>query len=169
MALKQFQNLRVGARGEDIELQKTLLRSIENYYRFFAERLIKEHSAGQAVQVLKLARDQQFFDLDAGAFEPRISRSNREQEFEDNYEGICNKIRQVDLQINLLNQQAFDRPPTESEVSQSKNLEAELESEAARLLSLSRMRKRNFPAPRTKEICSGQRTYRFFERAKREA
>ena len=130
MSLICLQSLRGNVKGNDLELEKTFLRSIQDYYRISAELLIKEKQFDQALQVLNLSRDQQYFDFNSDidhTAEP-VNLSDREQEFVKRYDVVSEKSRRIDSQIAELEQQAFDREPTEAEIARLRDLKNSFKS-----------------------------------------
>lgn len=63
LAVNKFQELRGAARGIEGELQINYLRIVKAAYQHLSELLVEEGSYEQAVHVLNLYQDQQFFDL----------------------------------------------------------------------------------------------------------
>jgi CHAT domain-containing protein/tetratricopeptide (TPR) repeat protein len=126
-SLNRIQELRGAARGIEIGIQKTYLRTFKNYYRQLAELLIDDGLVEQAVQVLNLYRDQQFFDfnLDPNAPVERVYLSPREDKLGKRYETESQKLRYLEPQIAELKRQIGNRQPGLAEAGNLRKLQTE--------------------------------------------
>lgn len=127
-SVNRLQQLRGAAQGLDSEVQKSFLQNIKHPYKDLSELMIMEGQLEQAVQVLNLYQDQQFFDFDheANAPVPQISLSAREQKFARLYETAADRLSQIGLQMDNLVEQIGMRQPNEQEAAQQKKLNDEL-------------------------------------------
>lgn len=128
--VNKSQELRRFSRGLDNETQKTFLRRVQNPYMHLAELLIAEGQLEQAVQVLSLYQDQQFFDFDSNTNSPipQVSFSAREQILVNQQTAAMDKIGKISLQIEDLKRKIGSRQPDEQESAQLKKLESELKT-----------------------------------------
>lgn len=149
-SLKKLQDLRIATIGEDIELQKTYLRKIKNTYRFLVELLIKEKQYEQAISILNLYRDEQYFDFNQNnkSLDTAIKLSEREQEFESRYDKILENAQQINSQINELRIRLTDHAPSEQELSQLRKLKNELKEITNKYLSTFNNAEVEFSKPR---------------------
>lgn len=98
-AINIFQDLRRTARGLDTEIQKDYLRRIRPSYKRLAELLIAEGLYDQAVQILNLYQDQQFFDLDRKAPVDQAIFSPHEYHWVQVYERESKPLAQLNSRI----------------------------------------------------------------------
>lgn len=129
-SLNKIQDLRGAARGIEIGVQKTYLRTFKNSYQQLAELLIAEGLFQQAIQVLNLYRDQQFFDfnLDPNAPVERVYLSRREENFAQRYETESRKLRTIEAQIEELKRQPGNRQTGLAEAGNLSKLQAEFKA-----------------------------------------
>jgi CHAT domain-containing protein/Tfp pilus assembly protein PilF len=127
-SVNMLQELRGAAQGIDKEIQKTFLRAVKNPYQYLAELLIKEGLPHQAIEVLNLYQDQQFFDFnrDANAPVKQLAFSPREKYFADRYISQSKNIEQISAQIEDLQRQNFSRRLNEQESARLQELRGEL-------------------------------------------
>lgn len=149
-AIKKLQDLRIATIGEDIELQKTYLRKIKNTYRALVEILIKEKQYEQAVSILNLYRDEQFFDFNQSdkSSGNMIKLSDREKEFESRYDKVLENAQRIISQINELKLQLSDHSPSDQEISQLRKLENELKEITDKYLAAFKSAEIEFSKPR---------------------
>jgi CHAT domain-containing protein len=129
-SVNKIQDLRGAARGIEIGVQKTYLRTFKNSYQQLAELLIAEGLFEQAVQVLNLYRDQQFFDFDLNPNTPveRVHLSTREDNFAQRYETESRKLRNLGAQIAELKRQSGNRQSGVAEAGNLLKFEAEFKT-----------------------------------------
>ena len=130
-SVNKLQGLRGAVQGLDHETQKAFLRSVQSRYQRLGELLIQQGQLEQAIHVLNLYQDQQFFDFDR-AGNPAVQQavlSSREQEFSQRYKNTTNKIAQIRIQLEELKRQIVDSQPTEKATKQISKLEVELKTE----------------------------------------
>ena len=141
-SVNKFQQLRGLAQGREVdsETQKSFLRSFQDAYKRLAELLIFEGQLNQAVQVLSLYQDQQFFDFnrDTNFSIRQVDFSSRQQGFADRYETTSDRVGQIGSQIGELKRKFAAHQPNEQESAQLKNLEVELKNAAAAFLKVLR-------------------------------
>lgn len=125
LALNKIQELRGEARGIEIGTQKTYLRTFRNSYQQLAALLIDEGLFEQAVQVLNLYRDQEFFDLDPDTRVGQIYLSEREGDLARRYETEGEKLRRLEPQIAELRRRLGGGQPGDAESGRIAGLEAE--------------------------------------------
>lgn len=132
LSVNKLQELRGTARGLDNETQKSFLSNLRNSYEALVKLLIEEGQLEQAVQVLNLYQDQQFFDFDHDPNTPikKTPLSLREEEFTNRYEKTSERIGQIGSQISYLNRQIGQRQPNQQESTQLHKLEADLKTAA---------------------------------------
>lgn len=126
-AVNKYQELREVIRGLDYETQKSFLRRIDFAYKILAESLIEEGRAVEAVHVLNLYRDQQFFDFNRGTDKPvkPLSISPYEASLASRYEHASRKVSEIGLQIWDLKRRAADIQLGPEAVARRAQLEAE--------------------------------------------
>lgn len=129
-SLNKIQDLRSAARGIEIGVQKTYLRTFKNTYQQLAELLIAEGLFEQAVLVLNLYRNQQFFDfnLDPNAPVERVYLSAREDDFAQRYETESRKLRNLEAQISELKRHFGNKQIGVAEAGDLSKLQAEFET-----------------------------------------
>lgn len=129
-AVNNFQELRGAARVHDHEIQRNYLRLIRGSYQTLAELLLEEGLYAQAVHVLNLYQDQQFFDFDRP--EPsKVSRAGlteREQRLADRYAAAGAATGAAASRLEEFRRQFSDRQPTADETAQLSKLEGELKT-----------------------------------------
>lgn len=129
-AVNEHQKLRYGASGLDNRAQKSLLGKLKQTYQLLSEMLIAEGQLEQAVQVLNLYQDQQFFDFNHDPSLParQVVFSPREQEFINRYRIVGERLGLVGSRLEALRQQIGNSQPSEEQASQQKAYEAELQA-----------------------------------------
>jgi CHAT domain-containing protein/Tfp pilus assembly protein PilF len=127
-SVNKLQKLRGAVQGLDSETQRSFLRSVQISYQLLIELLIKQGQLDEAVQVMNLYQDQQFFDFnrDANSLVRQIALSSREQEFADRYKNTIDKVGQIGAHIAESKQLIGNRLPNEQESEQLQRLDAEL-------------------------------------------
>jgi len=125
-AINIFQELRRAARGLDTEIQKDYLRGIRESYQRLAELLIEEGVCDQAVQILNLYQDQQFFDLDREAFVEHTIFSPHEFDWIQRYDRETRPLAELNSQIeDGKRQQIANRLSASNKTDQLQTLRAE--------------------------------------------
>jgi tetratricopeptide (TPR) repeat protein len=149
-SVNKYQELRQAIQGLDNETQKSFLHTVRYPYRELAEVLIEDRQLAQAVQVLNLYQDQQFFDFDRNPNEPvkQVALSPREAALAARYEQASEKVGQVGGQIEELKRHISNRQPDEQEVTQRTQLEASFKTASATLLAVPNNAEAEFSKPR---------------------
>ncbi|MGB7922026.1 MAG: CHAT domain-containing protein [Pyrinomonadaceae bacterium] len=137
-SVNKFQELRGAARGIDNETQKSFLQSFQNTYQTLTEMLLEEGQPEQAVQILNLYQDQQFFDFNAAMNSPprRVALSPRESELAALYEASSERVGSLGAQVEELSRQAGLRLPGGEEAVQLQKLDAELKAASDAFLTV---------------------------------
>lgn len=130
LSVNQLQELR---RGLDLDIHKSLLRTMRFNYQRLAELLIEEGQLDQAVQVLNLYQDQQFFDFNRApdAIVKPLALSPREKRSEDE----INKVEQLGSRLADLKRRIGGRQPTQQEATNLAELEARVKTASDKLVS----------------------------------
>jgi len=126
-AVNKYQELRQALQGMDYETQKAFLQRLDTVYNSLALSLIAVGRLAEAVQVLNLYQDQQYFDFDRNPNEPakRIELSPREAALAAKYERAGEAVRQSGRKLVSLTRRIGDDQPTEQQLTQRHILEAE--------------------------------------------
>lgn len=100
-SVNRFQALRGAARVVEGEIQRNYLRTVRAAYRQLAELLVEDGRLEQAIQVLNLYQDQQFFDFDTGTQGDvdRAYLSARESDLAGRYETAGQRVGSIESQI----------------------------------------------------------------------
>lgn len=128
LSVNRLQALRGAARGIEGELQQNYLRMVKASYQHLAELLIEEGLFEQAIQILSLYQDQQFFDFN---FAPdivarRAYLSARETTLAARYETLSEQLRRLELQSAELKRHLNNRQAGAQETENPKELQAEV-------------------------------------------
>ena len=139
-SLNKIQELRRAARGIEVSLQQNYLRTFKDYYQQLAQLLIEEGLFEQAIQVLNLYRDEEFFDRDKNSNAPaeQVYLSASETTLARRYEAETNKLRNLQPQIAELKRQratGSELQKLETEFKQSADRFAVLLRDASELFS----------------------------------
>ena len=138
LALNRLQGLRGAARGLDNESQKLLLRGTRFTYQNLAKLLIETDQVEQAIQVLNLYHDEQFFDFSRPR-DPSVNKvilSPREQEIAGRYEDSIARVGQLGLQVEALKRKAHVHQLPEPETAQLQRLESEFNAARSAFLAV---------------------------------
>lgn len=148
-SVNKLQRLRSATRGLDNETQKSFLRNIQHAYQKLAELLIMENQFEQAVQVLNLYQDQQFFDFNHGSTSPvrQIVLSAREREFSRNYEMAGERIRQVGLQSEEFHRQIANSQTGEQQTTALQPLKAKVQTAVESFSDVLKQAEKEFARP----------------------
>ena len=146
LAIGKYQQLRGSTLGVDSETQKSFLRSVQFTYQQLAELLIAENQFEQAIQILSLYQDQQFFDFERNPNSPvrQANFSPHEREFADLYDISSEKVGAKGVQIDKLKRQIGTRQPNEQETAELKQLEAELKKSTEEFSALLKNSEKDF-------------------------
>ena len=145
-AVNKLQELR---RGLDNEIHRTFLRDTKFFYQNLVEKLVEEDQLDQAIQVLNLYQDQQFFDLDRDPETSiaELALSPREQLYNTELE----KAGQSGVQVEELKRRIGNRQPTEEEASTLARLQSELKTASDKWLAVLGSAAKEFATPRNSE------------------
>jgi CHAT domain-containing protein len=153
LAVNKFQEKRGEALGLDNEYQRSFLQRVQNSYRMLAGQLIAEGQLEQAVQIINLYRDQQFFDFHQEPSRPvhQVPYSPREQAFIDQYEADGAKVVQINRRIDGIKYRIGKGQPDEQEAAQLRQLEAEFTAASGALFATIKSAEAEFAKPRGKQ------------------
>jgi CHAT domain-containing protein/tetratricopeptide (TPR) repeat protein len=126
-SVNKFQELRGAARGIEGELQKNYLRTVKGAYQQLAELLVEEGLFEQAIQVLNLYQDQQFFDFDLDLNAPvrQAYLSASEDRLAKRLEMEGAKLKRLETQIAELKRQISIRQSIIPEAGKLQPLQTE--------------------------------------------
>jgi CHAT domain-containing protein len=147
-AISIFQELRGAARGLETEIQKDYLRGIRDSYQRLAQLLIEEGLYAQAVQILNLYQDQQFFDLARKASVDGPIFSPHEYEWLQRYDTESRQLAQLNSRIEEgKRQQIANRLSADSKNDQLQTIRREFKNAAATFFTLLETNKKEFAQP----------------------
>lgn len=128
LAVETYQSLRRSARPLDNETQKSFHRRAALYYQRLAELLMGERRLAEALKVLILYRDQQFFDFGHDLNEPGrpIPLTPRELALAARYEREGAAVVAFVAELVDLKRQTGNRLPTGEEAARLSRLEAQM-------------------------------------------
>lgn len=141
LSLNKIQELRRATRGIEVSLQQNYRGTFEDYYEQLAQLLIEEGLIEQAVQVLNLYRDEEFFDRDQDAAAEQVYLSPSETNLAQHYEAETGNLRSIQPQIADLKRQSAN--------SELQKLEAEFKSSADAFAALLRDARQTFSRSNT--------------------
>lgn len=149
-AVNKYQEVRGSAQRLDRETQKSLLRAARNYYQVLAGLLIEEGQLDQAVDVLNLYQDQQFFDFNRNDVSPvrQTAFSPRERELAARYDTVSERAERLSSQVEELKRQLGNRQPDDAGTSRLQKLEAELKAASSAFLTFFKDIEKEFSAQR---------------------
>jgi CHAT domain-containing protein/tetratricopeptide (TPR) repeat protein len=130
LSVNKLQELRGAARGIGDELELNYLRDVKGAYQHLSELMVEEGMYEQAVQVLNLYRDQQFFDLN---LEPKVMvklarLSTVEAELAGRLETQSRELRRLALQLAETKKRVGDSQPADAEAANQRKLQAEFDA-----------------------------------------
>lgn len=137
-AVSLYQSLRADFRRLDQESHKSFVRNVESHYRRLADTLIRQGRLAEALQVLVLFKDQNFFDLfqaaaPAAAQPGRLVFNGREGKLASAYEESSRAAEQAGDRLNLLKLSIGDGVPSPAQMEEEKLLESKLRDAAGAL------------------------------------
>ena len=144
-----FQKLRTNIQGMDKETQKIYLKSVELTYRRLADILTAQGRTTEALQVLNLLKDQQFFDFNRNPNEPikQLGQTPRETALELRFQQSSEKINEFGEEIADLNRKIGTRQPTLDETAQLQELETDLKTASDEFLVVLKQAQIEFSKP----------------------
>jgi CHAT domain-containing protein/Flp pilus assembly protein TadD len=131
-AVNKYQNLRQGIQSLDAQTQKRYLKSIENTYRQLADLLIEQGNFAQAEQVLRMLKEEEYFDFvrrdsnETINLEQRVNLSEKEKNLLERYTSLANRLSEIEQEIETLEKRKNSL--SESEKNRYEKLEIELGS-----------------------------------------
>ncbi len=138
LSLNNLQGLRGAASGLENEAQKLLRRRVRPTYQQLAELLIKTGQVEQAIHVINLYHDEQFFDFSRPENAPvtKVPLSWREQEIASRFESSIARVGQLGLQVEELKRQSHVRQLPQAETARLQKLEAEFNTANSAFLAV---------------------------------
>lgn len=136
-AVMPVQQLRGANRGLDTEAQRGFFQSKEKAYFLLTDWLLSQGRLAEAMQVMNLARDQEFYDQpdrSAGAAvagAPPLSLTMSESDFVRRVDDSLGRITPISQRLAKLQAQINTRRPSVQEAEQLKRLNSALDAEAA--------------------------------------
>lgn len=147
-SVNNFQELRGAARVRDHEIQRNYLRTIRGSYEELTEALLEEGLDEQAVQVLNLYQDQQFFDFDRAALSAgRVGFTEREQGFVNHYMAAGEKVGEAGARAEDLRRELVGQQPSAEEATRLSKLQEELEKAKGDSLAVLKEAETEFARP----------------------
>jgi CHAT domain-containing protein/tetratricopeptide (TPR) repeat protein len=147
-SVNNFQELRGAARVRDHEIQRNYLRIIRGAYEELMETLMEEGLYEQAVKVLNLYQDQQFFDFDRAASSVgRVDFTEREQSWIDRYRHAGEAVGKAGARVVDLREQRAGRQPSQEESAQLSKLQEEFEKAIGASLAVFKEAEAEFALP----------------------
>lgn len=137
-SVNRLQQLRQSAQGLDNTAQKFLLRNIKDAYQELAGLLIQEGRLAEAVQILNLYQDEQFFDFNRNPNDPirQAVQTPREAALALRYEQSSETVGRIGGQLEDLKRRIGERQPSAQEAARLANFEAELKTASDIFLSV---------------------------------
>jgi CHAT domain-containing protein len=138
LAVNKLQARRLAIQNLDTDAQQSYLRTVKASYVKLAEALIRTDQLSEAVQIINLYRDQQFYDFNHDSLDAskQVALSERETKYASFYEQATEKIRKsLDLreQFRL---RVHAGQLSESESKEQQQLEEDLKANSDGLVSL---------------------------------
>src|SRR6266404_6304748 len=129
-AVNVLQQLRANIAGLDKEVQKTFVRTKGITYRELAYLLMALGRLPEALQVLNLFKDQQYFDFNRNMRKPasQLTLSAREAQIAERYEQTTRRLESVDRQLSEVTRKVGGRQPSTEEATQLQDLQAQMKS-----------------------------------------
>lgn len=151
--INTYQELRHALRGMDYETQKAFLGRLSNGYNSLAVSLISVGRLAEAVQVLNLSRDQQYFDSNRDPNEPvkRLALSPREAAVAARYESAVAAVRQASGKIEDFMRRFGDESLSKQQAAQLGLLKAEHKTAADALAAFIKEAEAEFSKPAEEE------------------
>jgi CHAT domain-containing protein len=152
-AVNKYQELRQALQGMDYETQKAFLRRLDTVYNSLVVSLIEVGRFAEAVQVINLYQDQQYFDFNRSPNEPikRIELSQHETTLAARYEQAAEAVRQAGREIASLTHRVGDDQSSEQQVAQRRILEAEHKTAVDAFVAMLDEAKAEFSKPADEE------------------
>ncbi len=104
-AVNRYQELRKSIRTLDPKVQKFYLSTIENTYRQLADLLIEQENFAQAEQVLRMLKEEEYFDFvrrdrsESSTLDVRVKLNETEKNLLKKYTQLSNQTSEIERQI----------------------------------------------------------------------
>jgi CHAT domain-containing protein/Tfp pilus assembly protein PilF len=124
-----LQSLRADIKGLDKELQQSFLGTVESSYRKLAELLIKENRIPEAEQVLRMLKEEEYFEFVrrdgrvVASLDERINLNPAEKQAVEQYETISLGISRIYHEIEKLEKEKSTAPAGQAKVISDKQAE----------------------------------------------
>lgn len=122
-AVNKCQEMRRAIQGLDTETQKTYLKTIEGTYRELADILVAEGRFAQAEQVLRMLKEEEYFDFvrrDADEIKnlnSRVALDDKEQKLIARYTLLADRIGEIGLKLQKLQEKKSQLSRSDLELS----------------------------------------------------
>ncbi len=149
LAVVSLQDFRQSGKGLDNEIQKGILRTFENRYRYLAEILIEQDRLAEATETLNAFKDQQFFDFNREniANNNSITMTEREREFAGRYRNTAEKLGEIASMLDKIILRTIGRQATAEESAQIKKIEEDFKKVAGEFSVVLEQATKDFSKP----------------------
>lgn len=119
-SVNKYQELRQAIRTLDIETRRTYLRKIENVYRQLADLLIETGQFAQAEQVLRMLKEEEYFDFvrrdskEISTLSQRISLTKKEKDLIKRYLKLSGRVSEIGRELTELDKRKVELSEKES-------------------------------------------------------
>ena len=129
-AINRYQQSRALIQGQDIELQKSYVRTLDSEYNKLAEILIDRNRFAEAQQVLNFSRDQGFFDRKTAPVDAYqgLVLTTKEADIAIKLEAVLQRFAEAGKLFDQFKRHIGTRQPTKDEVEKRGDLEARLKT-----------------------------------------
>lgn len=127
-AVNQYQSLRANISSLDKSVQKTFLKSVESVYRRLASCLVEQGRTAEALQILNLFKDEQYFDLKSSKPTAPITFTARENRLSAELDTKLEAVVSASRAYDEFGRTVGKREPSANEAIQIKSLEVKLAS-----------------------------------------
>ncbi len=138
-------------RNQDLEneFQRSLLKSVEGFYRYLAILLIGQGRLAEAVQVLNAFKDQQYFDFNNDALKKPVplAFTPREAGFDSQAAVATDKISSIGKNLDTLKLTAGGPTPNPEEAAKLQRLESDLKTAIDAYLATLKQAETEFSRP----------------------
>jgi CHAT domain-containing protein/Tfp pilus assembly protein PilF len=136
-SVNKYQELRRAIKGMDAETQRAYLKTVEKIYRFLADLLIEQGRFAQAEQVLRMLKEQEYFDFvrrdadEIKTLSQRVALNEKEQLLLKRYSKLADRVTEIGDKFELLNNRKrrlsrSDEQLSDEEQKQYEQLSAQL-------------------------------------------
>lgn len=138
-----YQSLRADIKGLDKEVQQSFLGTAEDTYRKLAELLIKENRIPEAERVLRMLKEEEYFEFVSrdgrvvASLDERINLNPIEKQASEQYETISLEISRIYHEIQGLRKKQLTTPAGQNNAGDARQMELnkELEDSSSKLKS----------------------------------